>query len=236
MLLTNKNSKSFFLFSVLFITVFICVVIVAILPDFYIDDFAIFYGINNNPNMFYSNPLNHFYLSLRPVSYLILKLNYFLWGTNSIGMKLNAIFIHLLLIIIYFRILILVSQFFNITVDYKLVGFFTLIFSINPESSMWIFLINNQTELLSTFFYALAFYTVLKYLVDDSSHLIYLILYLIFYGISVYTKQQPLHLPLLIIFLLTIYKKRIVTWRYKNALLFSCFGMLVAITVSYLNM
>ena len=229
------KSESFYLSIVLLFTLIIYTVIINIFPKFYMDDYEIFYDVSrHNSNWFYINPHNHFFLSLRPISYLKFKLDYILWGTNALGMKFEAIAIHLFLIIIYFKIIVLISRFLNIKINFKIISLFVLIFSINPDSSIWIFVINNQTELLGTLFYSLAILSVLKFLIDEPKYY-YLIIYLLSYCIAIYSKQQPLHLPLLIIFLLMIFKRRIQQQKYQAVLLFSFLAFILMIFSSYIN-
>lgn len=229
----NNNSKLLTFLAISFITIAIyIIVIVFILPKFYIDDFQIFSIISKST----SNLPHRFYLSLRPFSYGWFKFEYAICGLNPIGMKLCALILHVILIFTFFNTLILISHLFQFRVNFKSIALFTLVFSLNPESSVWIFVINNQTELVSTLFYGLSIYMVLKYFYNSSENVLYLILSLIFYTIAILSKQQPLHFPLLVLFLLFIFRDKINSKRFSNALIFSLFGVLIMLMVSYINL
>jgi hypothetical protein len=232
----DNRKYYYYLATIITATAAVYSIIIYIMPYFYMDDFEIFAEVSKtNSPLFYTNPINHFYLSLRPVSYLMFKLDYFMWGTNAIGMKINGLFLHIILIVIYFKILILISRFLKIEIDLKAITVFALIFSLNPESSIWIFIINNQTELLGTLFYALAIFCFLRYLFYPEAKPTNLISYLIFYSISIFSKQQTLHLPLLIIFLLFVFKKKFEKKIFNNAVLFSCLSATLMVFISVLN-
>ena len=82
-------------------------------------------------------------------------------------MKMSGLLIHLGLMVVFFRLIVNISRFMKINPNYKIALFITLIFSLFQDNSIWIYEINNQTELLLIFFYLLAISFYLQYLMEE---------------------------------------------------------------------
>ncbi len=94
----------------------------------------------------------------------------------------------------------------------------------------WIYWISNQNEMLMITFYILSLYSVLSYI--NTSEKKYLILYLTFFVLSILTKQQPLHLPVLILLWIYYFKDKLSAETFHNLRKFSVAGASIMIIYS----
>ena len=81
--------------------------------------------------------------------------------------------------------------------------------------------ISNRTELMMLLFYCLSLIYLLKFLTSDKKSIFYLFLLWIFFYLSIATKQTSLHLPLLILFIVILFKDKIDSIRKINILVVS---------------
>lgn len=205
-------------------------------PSFYSDDFYIFTNIFQSPNSFVStSPQDYFYLFFRPISYFYFWIDFHIWGSNSFGMKLNNLSLHLILLVVFFYTLIESAKFFKIKLNYILLTSIVLILSFHPDSSFWILWISNSTELLVILFYCLSFLSFLKYFANEKEKNIFLLLYILFFGLSILAKQNSLHLPALIIFISYLFKDRIDNNKFKKIILINIIGFAVVIIFILFN-
>lgn len=166
-MLRNK-SYHYYLTITIAISIAVYSIIIYFLPSFNTDDYEIFGEISKKDSPFFNvDLLQHYFLNSRPLSYLFFKLYYTLWGLNSVGMKMSGLLIHLGLMVVFFRLIVNISRFMKINPNYKIALFITLIFSLFQDNSIWIYEINNQTELLLIFFYLLAISFYLQYLMEE---------------------------------------------------------------------
>ena len=85
----NKTQSLFIPFSIIALVnlVFYLPVILKF-PGFIYDDFKLFAMTSHNSQIISTNPNDIFYFFVRPVSYIIFKLDYLIWGNNYLGMKI----------------------------------------------------------------------------------------------------------------------------------------------------
>jgi len=234
-LLRNK-SYHYYLTITIAISIAVYSIIIYFLPSFNTDDYEIFGEISKKDSPFFNvDLLQHYFLNSRPLSYLFFKLYYTLWGLNSVGMKMSGLLIHLGLMVVFFRLIVNISRFMKINPNYKIALFITLIFSLFPDNSIWIYEINNQTELLLIFFYLLAISFYLQYLMEERQKEAYLFFYILCYFLSILSKQQSLHLPVLMLFITYFVKNNLERERYNHALLTNFVGIAILIVISLLN-
>ncbi len=188
------------LYYILIINLLLYAVIILIYPGFIYDDFTIFSLVSHNNNILATNPNTIFFLFVRPISYMLFKLDYMIWGNNYIGMKLFTLILHILFMSIFFLLLKTITELLKKKFNYWLALLVTIVFSIHPSSLMWVYWISNRTELLGLLFYSLSILFFLKYFIEKKS--IYVFLVIAFYLLSILSKQQGLHLPILFLFAL----------------------------------
>ncbi|MEI7812401.1 MAG: hypothetical protein WCJ01_08240 [Ignavibacteria bacterium] len=218
--------------AVILINVIIYLFVIALYPGFIFDDFIIFGRIAQSPYNFFSyNPHEIFFLFLRPVSYLSFNLDYLIWGNNAFAMKVETLILHCIYILVFFKLLIELCGFFRLKANYLLISIICLLLSLSQDSLIWVYWISNRTELLGTLFYALGVYAVVKFVNTNENK--YLPMYLVFYFLSVLSKQQGLHLPLLILFL--SYSLSVKEVQKKRLAGYSLAGILILIIYSVIN-
>jgi hypothetical protein len=175
--------------------------LILIHPGFMLDDFYIFNIIKTCPNdLFIKSPNEMFFLFFRPLSFVMFRLDYFLWTTNFIPMKIMSLVIHLLLIVSLFFFITKISKLIELKVNYNVITLLLIIFSIHSDVILWIVWISNRTELLMLFFYLLSLLAFVQYIVSAKKR-VYLVLSTIAFIFSILSKQSGLHIPILSLFL-----------------------------------
>jgi hypothetical protein len=182
-------------------------ILIKFYPGFMADDFILFALIDKNPNMPIAIDKNApFFLFLRPLSYFSFWLDYNLFGHNYYLMKLHSFLLHISTIIVFYILLIKVNELLNFTINKYLIFSLLLIFSFHGDTLVWNTWISNRTEILMLLFYALAILMIVKYLIEKSNK--YLYFFIIFFVLSLLSKQTGLHLPILLIYLFYLNRKK----------------------------
>jgi len=205
----NKTSLQISILIIINIIIFLPCIIA--LPEHYLDDFVVFGVINSHPNNPISlNPADPYFLFLRPVSYLSFWIDYKLFPMMPLLMKFETLLIHLVLVATVYFLLIELKKYFKLEISNGWIFFATMVYSIYPDNYKWITWITNRTELLMILFYVLSLLFMLKYLNNPIHKFNYLLLHLFFFWLSIASKQQALHIPLLFIYLLLIKKRNMI--------------------------
>ena len=231
----NSSKYSAVLLLVL-INVIVFVPVIVLHHSFLLDDYLIFTKIKQNIHSPISlNPSEEFFLFLRPLVYFYFWLNYNLWHTSAIGMKVTSLIFHLIYVTIFFLSILRLRNYLKLDIPNFVLLLIATAFSLYPDHLISIVWISNATELLSSLFYATSIYFVFVYLTAESDKKFLLYGYIIFFIFSILSKQQGLHLPFLILALLYLFKNRFSPNRFNKVLKFSFIGILLAILFSFLN-
>jgi hypothetical protein len=194
-----KRKEFYPLYFVLLIDIVYYGILILLEPGFQTDDFVVFSNIKANSSPISYNPKEIFYLFIRPISYFSFWLDYHLFGEYAIAMKIVSLLLFLGFLSLFYYFLIKVSEVTNIRFNGISAFFACLIFSFHADTMLWITWISNRTELLYMFFYLCSLIFVFNYFTSPKSTWGYLIGYIVCYILSIFSKQQSLHLPLLII-------------------------------------
>jgi len=236
----NYTYKNFLpLLLIVLASSFFYVIAVIFYPGFHTDDYFNFgLAVTNYSNIFslnFSNlspyELSHFVI--RPVAFINTLLNYYFFGENSQLMKLGIIPIHVAFVFLFYYLLILLSDFFKKPHNPYIALAISLVLSFHPNNFWWVYWIGNQNELYMILFYTLALICVLKYILKGDNKFLWL--YLVLFLLSIASKQQGLHLPILVIFALWLFKNKIPAERYKSAMKFSLMGAIFSVVLSGLT-
>ena len=131
---------------IIIINLFYYIPLILIHPGFMLDDFYIFNIIKTCPNnLFIKSPNEMFFLFFRPLSFITFRLDYFLWATNFIPMKIMSLVIHLLLIVSLYFFITKISKLIELKVNYNVITLLLIIFSIHSDVILWIVWISNRT-------------------------------------------------------------------------------------------
>lgn len=203
-------------------------------PGFMLDDFYIFHLIKTFPkDLFVKSPDEMFFLFFRPLSFITFRLDYFLWATNFIPMKIMSLVIHLLLIVSLYFFITKISKLIELKINCIIITLLLIIFSIHSDAILWIIWISNRTELLMLLFYLLSIFAFLQYMILSKKR-IYLILSTISFILSLLSKQSGLHIPILFFFL-SFYISKETNIKIKfNKDLFVFFTILIIIMSAFL--
>lgn len=211
-------------------TIFLCYTAVFIyssfliylIPNFITDDFIIFDHISHNTESFLAQDLTApFRLYFRPLSYFSFFIDFKLISANSILMKVESLIIFMILISLIFKLMLRISNYLKLNITLTQVLLLLTIFILHPDSAYMIIWISNRTELLMLLFYCLSFIYLLKFLTSEKKSIFYLLLLWIFFYFSIAAKQTGLHLPLLILLIIILFKEKIDSKRKINILLLS---------------
>ncbi len=195
------------LYFILLINLIIYLIVILLYPHFMSDDFMIFARIKQNPGeVICLNPNEVFFLFSRPVSYFSFWLDYHIFYDNAIGMKFVSLLIDLGLISVIYKIIQNLSLFLKKEIDQTVLFICLLLFTLHLDVLNWIYWISDRTELLSLFFYAFALLYLSKYLIIKKNYYLYFLV--LFYLLSILSKQQGAHLPVLVLFIYFLFRFR----------------------------
>ncbi len=231
----SKHFKYTPLFVLFFVNFLVYIPVLLIFPGFVYDDFIVFGIIKSNITRLVSfNPHEIFSLFFRPISYFSFWLDYKLWGPQFLPMKFFSLGIHLVVLFIFYISLIKLGNIFKIKNNSFFIVSLLLIFSVHFDMFTWVSWISNRTELLGFVFYLLSFYFVLLFV--EKKHIVYFVLSLVFYTISILAKQNGLHFPLVMLFFLFInYKYNFISFKLNNKGYVVLFAFLLVMTVFFIS-
>jgi hypothetical protein len=218
--LHNKVQSSL-LFTVavaVLVTAVVYIYFILRVPQFLADDYYIFHTINNNPSSPVSlNFTEKYSLALRPVTYSYFWLQFHFFGTDALFMKCFS----LILVLGYSAATIValryILDFFEKQVSKVLLLIGGLFISLHPDTVISVLWISNVNELLMSLLYVLAVIVFFAFVKNDLRSSVYAASSLIlFYLLSIFAKQQSLHLPVLFLFLLIVYKHKFERGKYST--------------------
>lgn len=234
----NRKIESSFLFTVMLlagITAPVYVLFILKAPDFMADDYYIFYLIRSLPSSIISfNSHEKYLLFLRPVPYFYFWLQYHIFGAHALSMKSIALCLGVLYGVMAMAVMKQVVHLMHISISNVVLLLAGLFVALHPDTILSILWISNVNELLMCVFYALALLVFLGYCRNriNSTPAVYLLLTTL-YALSVLSKQQSMHLPLLFIFILILVRDQLSEQRYKTLLWATvpCIMVLVVVLV-----
>lgn len=200
-----KEKRFYILLSVLLFSLVYFLPLIIKLPDYLMDDFLMFSIINKNPSGFIMlNPGDMIHMLVRPLTFFSFWFDCIVLKSSSLHMKIGTLLLHFCFISVFFVFTCDLLKYlkFNIYV-YKL-GIITLIISVHTISMWWIILIGLRNELMMILFYTISLYSVFLFIKTGKNY--FLVISLIFYIFSFLSKQQSLHLPLIVLIILIFFK------------------------------
>ncbi|HOI29597.1 MAG TPA: hypothetical protein PLZ15_07510 [Melioribacteraceae bacterium] len=222
-----------YLLVLVLLNVMIYIPVILKIPGYIMDDYHLFTVISSNQyNPFDITKYSQFFLSLRPVTYLSLWLDFNLFGDNSIAIKLSGLILHTFLVISIYFLFNLLTQFLKINISKTTITVLCIIFSIHLDSLTWIYWISNRTESLMLLFYVWSAICFLLYFKNEKKYLLFFSF--LFYILSILSKQSSLHLPFLLL-IGSIYQMRQKGNSEFKLYLFYVFLIFILILFSSLN-
>ncbi|MEW6061259.1 MAG: hypothetical protein AB1600_04880, partial [Bacteroidota bacterium] len=174
------------------------------LPGYITDDYYIFHLVSKASSSWYiDNPQEKFYLYYRPITYLYFYLLYHIVGNNPLAMKGIAVVVLLCTLLLMVGIIVQLSRYFK--KDISTIGMMLSVAFVvfHPDVLQSVLWIANINELLMSMLYLLAVYTICDILLQQSSIKgVKIAIAILAFACSVLTKQQSLHLPILLIMFL----------------------------------
>lgn len=210
-------------------------ILILLEPGFQTDDFVVFSHIKANCSPISFNPKEIFYLFIRPVSYFSFWLDYHLFGEHATVMKIVSLLLFLAFLSLFYFFLLKVSKVTKVRFDGISAFFICLIFSLHADTMLWIIWISNRTELLYMFFYLSSLILAFNFITSSKVKLGYLTGFIACYLLSIFSKQQSLHLPLLMILLVFILRNSISKEKFSLLFRSSLFLSIVIPVFSIIN-
>jgi len=174
-------------------------------PNFFKDDYYIFFKISNQPSSLISTNISErFFLFLRPATYLYFWILYMLFGTSAIAMKCVGAALATTMFIFLFGALRKMFVLRGMTFNPGLTAVICLMTALHRDIAYAIIWIADINEIIAALFYVLSFYVILHCEIRTR----HIILSCFFYLIAVLAKPQPLHFPLLLIFFFLLHGNR----------------------------
>ncbi|CAN5669955.1 hypothetical protein BH10BAC5_BH10BAC5_14490 [soil metagenome] len=237
-MILNSNQKHFaFLLIALFIIVLYYLKLISDHPYFLTDDYLNFGIIKLNYSNFISFNLSEvssyekFYFYTRPITYLISLMDIKFFSENPFQMKLFSLLLNSILIIALFYLLKEVSAMFVKKISGIAILITLLLFGLHPNNMWWIYWISDQNEMIMILFYIVSLFSVIRYI--NTSEKKYLVSYLLFYVFSIFTKQQPLHLPVMVLIIAYYFKNNFSTKQFWQIKVFSIYGIAIMTIYSF---
>lgn len=202
------------------------------IPGFISDDFLIFTYISQHPN----NPIAldpniDFFLFTRPISYFTFWIDYILLGNESLLIKFNGLFFLCCSVLLMYLTLKKLMHYLKVDVSKKLIFLGTLFYFLHPDSLLMVTWISNKTEVINIIFYLTTILLFLTYFENTKSkHLIFSV---VSYLLAVLTKQQSIHLPIILLLIFLFYFRRRYHYNYKTIIFYfiSLFTLFAATSI-----
>lgn len=232
--LYNQFIKDSYLKWIILLNLVIYIPVIFLIPGFILDDYYLFYIISQNPGLPVStDPSEAFFLFMRPFSYLLFWCDYHIFNANPILIKFFSLFLHLILIIVFYFLLKEIIPRIIKKSDDLLIFLTTLILSFHLDSAIWIYWISNKTELFVVLFYVLSISAFVKFI--NTQRKKYLLLCALFYLLSITSKQTGLHLPVLLMFIIYLLNLKFDTENRRRVIVFIVFSLIIMILFSTIN-
>ena len=236
MTLMFKNKDIAYIWSAVFVNVLFYLYLIVRHPYFLTDDYVHFGLINSNFSNFVTLNLNHItdfeklYFLTRPLNYILSLFNLKVFFADPLLMKIFALMLHSALLFSVYLLLKQLLLFYKLEIN-RMALFLTIIFfGLHPNNMWWIYWIGNQSELLMILFFVISLYSVFLY--TNNSDKKYLNYYLLFYILSILTKQEGLNLPVLVLIFFYFNKDKISSDKLKGLRNYSLAGICIMILYS----
>jgi hypothetical protein len=209
-------------------------------PGYFGDDFYLFYKIQSNPHQLISTDSHELlYLFYRPVYYLYFWMLVQCVGNNAIVLKLISVCLaELYVLILFLAGRYLLNICYNRSSNFMLL-LTTLAVAFHHDTVFSIVWLSDINEIMMCLWYSLAIFMILLFISGTlKSRRIFFVLITIFYVLSVLTKQQSLHLPVLLLFILIIFKNSLEQEKRSFLLVVSFFltALMIAVAIPNLHL
>lgn len=220
--LKNINSKKEIFFYSTLILVTLILIYFCRDKTFITDDYILLNFVINNPikNFFIEN---YFYINYyRPISYLILYFNYFVFRFQPFGYYIINIALHLLSTLLLFKFLILINNELKLSKIYIYVA--TIVFYIYPQNLTNVFWISARPEIIVFLLVILSLITFIYFIENRKTY--YLILSYLIFILSLLVKENAV-LIVFYLFLVLLIKKNYL--QYQKTIRFILFYLIIII-------
>lgn len=205
--------------------------------DFVFDDESVVQGdqtitsLSNIPKYFtgeqgFHKVIGRYYRPVVSASYAI---DYAIWGLKPFGFHLTNVLIHVINVLLLFRLLMLMFE--KSQSKYKIYAVLTgaVIFALHPVHTEAVAWVSGRTDSLSCTFFFASFIYYFKYSKDTKN--LYLALMLIFYLLALLAKEMAITLPVMIILYDIIVNKLSIREALKQKL--KVYSALIILSVLY---
>ncbi|HKZ42427.1 MAG TPA: hypothetical protein VJ044_15805, partial [Candidatus Hodarchaeales archaeon] len=200
-------------------------------PQFYLDDYYIFSRISISSLPISLDPSERYYLFVRPIEYLYFWLSYSIAGTNPVVMKVVGLLLLMLLLILMYSTIRRIQEFLSVSIPGYVTALACLFFALHPDVVSSVLWISNSNEILMSLFYCGSIY----FLLDSEYAPRNLAISMLFFFLSSLVKQQSLHYPFLVVFLLGLRRNSMSGPTKRNLIVVVAVGLAVIATNTIVN-
>jgi len=129
----------------------------------------------------------------RPLVTLFLRMDFILWGENPLGFHLSSLLVHLLVLVLLYRVVVSVFK------DKVVALVTTFLFAVHPIHVESVSVISNRTDPPTTFFFLLSFLGFHLYLKSGRKTWGFYFISLGAFVLTVFTKEIGMTLPLILL-------------------------------------
>ena len=148
-------------------------------------------------------------------------------------MKFESLFLFILGVILFYLTLRIVIKFLNIKIPEGLIFAGAFLFLFHPDSLLLNIWISNRTELLSLIFYLLSIYSFFLFFLKEQKK--FLIISFISFLLGVLSKQQGIHLPLLLLVFYSVFLKNRIDCNKRILTTYFLFSFILMIVITSVN-
>ena len=200
-------------------------------PQFYLDDYYVFSRISTSSLPISIDPSERYYLFVRPIEYLYFWLIYSIAGANPVLMKIFGFLLLILLLIVMYCTVKRIQGFLSVSIPKYACVLACLFLASHPDVVSSVLWISNSNEILMTLFYCGSIY----FLLDDKFDSAHLAISLLLFVLSSLVKQQSLHYPFLVMFLIVLRWKSLSDQARRNLLIVAAVGIMVIVVHTIVN-
>jgi hypothetical protein len=231
----EKNYKiaGFFAALVIFDLIFYTILINN-LPVFLWDDYYLFGKIKENiANQKFIDYQSLYSIFMRPLSYLTHFIDFLIWKYNSSAMKYESLVLLLITISLFWITLSKIQVFFCKEKNNLIIFLLSAVFSTHIIAVTPVLWISGRNELLMVLFYIICVYLLFRYLEDSNRTILYFIP--LFFILGILSKQQMLHLPLLMLTFILFFKNKIEKEKFRSVIQIISLTIIISLIFVLLN-
>ncbi len=202
---SERKKNLIFILLIIFISSIYNSYLIIYFPGFFYDDFSIFRIIKEFINTgSYISVDEKFFLFWRPVAFFFFLIEYLFFGNNPVFIKFFILFLNSLFLISTYYALLFLFDFIRLNNGRGFAFLTVLCLNFHPVTSYYFLFISQQNSLIMCLFLVCSFISIMKLV--KTNKLSWGITSVLFYSLSLLSKQHSASYPLIILILFFVYR------------------------------